>query len=148
MDELILVASPRSKLLKKGNVTLQDLTIEPIILTDARSATKFTIWHEFEKRGLTPASIIEAGNTEFIKSLVKKGKGYSFLSNICVREDLQNGSLVAIPLDNGNFTMGIDIIHCKGKTLSPVAAKFLHFLQENKGSSNLTKLADDLLKMV
>ncbi len=147
-DELILVASPRSKLLKKARVTLQDLTTEPIILTDAKSATKFNIWHEFEKRGLAPASIIEAGNTEFIKSLVKKGKGYAFLSSICVREDLRNGTLVAIPLDEGTISMGIDIIHLKGKTLSPAAATFLYFLQENKGSRNLTKLADDLLEMV
>jgi DNA-binding transcriptional LysR family regulator len=147
-DELILVASPRSKLLAKDKVTLQDVTTEPIILTDAKSATKFTVWHEFEKRGLTPASIIEAGNTEFIKSLVKKGKGYAFLSNICVREDIQNGTLVAIPLDEGSLTMGIDIIHLKGKTLSPAAATFLYFLQENKGSGNLTMLADDLLGMV
>jgi hypothetical protein len=44
--------------------------------------------------------------------------------------------------------MGIDIIHLKGKTLSPAAATFLYFLQENKGSSNLTKLTDDLLGMV
>lgn len=148
IDELILVVSPRSKLLTKDKVTLQDLTTEPIIFTDARSATKFNIWHEFEKRGLTPASIIEAGNTEFIKSLVKKGKGYAFLSNICVREDIQKGTLVAIPLDEGSFSMGIDIIHLKGKTLSPAAATFLYFLQENKGVSNLTKLAEDLLKMV
>lgn len=148
VDELILVASPRSKLLQKDKVTLQDLTAESIILTDARSATKFTVWHEFGKRGLTPTSIIEAGNTEFIKSLVKKGKGYAFLSHICVREDLRNGTLVAIPLDEGNFTMGIDIIHLKGKTLSPAAATFLYFLQENKGSNNLTKLADDLVGMV
>jgi len=148
MDELILVASPRSKLLAKDKITLQDLTTEPIILTDARSATKFTVWHEFEQRGLTPASIIEAGNTEFIKSLVKKGKGYAFLSNICVREEIQQGTLVAVPLEEGSFTMTIDIIHLKGKTLSPAAATFLSFLQENKGSGSLTKLADDLLKML
>jgi DNA-binding transcriptional LysR family regulator len=147
-DDLILVASPRSTLLTKDKVCLQDLITEPIILTDARSATKFTVWQEFEKRGLTPASIIEAGNTEFIKALVKKGKGYAFLSNICVREDIRNGTLVAIPLDGDSLTMGIDIIHLKGKTLSPAAATFLHFLQENKGSSNLTKLTDDLLGIV
>ena len=147
-DELILVVSPRSKLLKKESVTLQDLTAEPIIFTDARSATKFNIWQEFEKRGLKPASIIEAGNTEFIKYLVKKDKGYAFLANICVREEIRRGELVTIPLEEGSFTMDIDIIHLKGKTLSPAAATFLHFLQENKESGNLTKLTDDLLKMV
>lgn len=147
-DDLILVASPHSKLLTKDIVTMKDLATEPIIFTDARSATKFNIWQEFEKRGLTPVSIIEAGNTEFIKYLVKNDKGYAFLSNICVREEIGQGELVAIPLYEGSFTMEIDIIHLKGKTLSPAAATFLNFLQENKESSNLTKLTDDLLRMV
>lgn len=147
-DELILVVSPRYKLLTKESVNLKDLTAEPIIFTDARSATKFHIWQEFEQRGLKPASIIEAGNTEFIKYLVKNDKGYAFLSQICVREEIRKGELISIPLDEGSFSMGIDIIYLKGKTLSPAAATFLYFLQENKKSSNLTKLADDLLNMV
>jgi len=146
-DELLLVASPRSKLLMKDRVNLKDLTSEPIIFTDARSATKFNIWQEFEKRDLKPASIIEAGNTEFIKYLVKNDKGYAFLSNICVREEIKKGEMIAVPLVEGSFTMEIDIIHLKGKTLSPAAATFLHFLQENKKSNNLTKLTDDLLRM-
>ncbi len=145
-DELILVASPRCKLRKKGCVSLQMLAAEPLIFTDARSATKFNIWQEFEKRGLKPAAIIEAGNTEFIKFMLKKDKGYSFLSSICVRDEIGRGELVAIDLDEGVFTMNIDIIHLKGKTLSPAAAAFLNFLQENKGGGSLVKLTDDLLK--
>ena len=147
-DDLLLVVSPRCKLLTKesaNGVSLKDLAAESIILTDARSATKFNIWQEFEKRGLKPASVIEAGNTEFIKYLVKNGKGYAFLSNICVREEIRKGELTVIPLVEGTFTMEIDIIYLKGKTLSPAAVSFLHFLQENKKSSNLTQLTDDLL---
>jgi len=147
-DELILVVSPRSKLLAKGSVTLEDLTAEPVIFTDARSATKFNIWQEFEKRGLKPAAIIEAGNNELIKQLVKKNRGYAFLSYICVRDEIQKGELVAVPHAGGSFTMEIDIIHLKGKTLSPAAATFLSFLQENKKASNLTTLTDDLTKMI
>lgn len=145
-DELILVASPRSKLVKKDRVTLQDLAAESIILSDSRSATKFTMWHEFEKRDLKPVSIIEAGSTEFIKSLVKKGNGYAFIASICVRDDIKNGTLAAIPLVEGSFKMDICIIHLKGKTLSPAAAAFISFLQGNKRSRTLTKLVDDLAK--
>ncbi|MBW6486573.1 MAG: LysR family transcriptional regulator [Syntrophobacterales bacterium] len=145
-DELILVGSPSSKLLKQDKVTLENLTAESIIFSDARSATKFTMWHEFEIRGLSPTSIIEAGSTEFIKSLVKKGKGYAFIASICVREDINNGTLAAIPLAEGSFNMDICIIHLKGKTLSPAAAAFVSFLQKDKGSRTLTKLVDGLVK--
>jgi DNA-binding transcriptional LysR family regulator len=145
-DELILVVSPRSKLLQKKSISLQELSAEPVICTDANSATKFTVWQEFEKRGLKPATIIEAGNTEFITHLVKKDKGYSFLGNLCVRDDLKRGELATIPLDEGVFIMDIDVIHLKGRTLSPAAATFLNFLQEKKESGNVEKLTDNLLR--
>jgi DNA-binding transcriptional LysR family regulator len=145
-DELILVLSPRNKLLGKKSISIQDLATEPLILTDARSATRFHTWQEFEKRGLKPAAIIEAGNTEFIKHLIKKNKGYSFLSSICVNDEIRKGDLATIPLDEGRFYMDIDIIYLRGKTLSPAATTFLHFLQENNRSGNLTELTDDLLR--
>lgn len=147
-DELILVVSPRSKLLKKKSISLQELSAEPAIYTDAGSATKFNILQEFEKRGLEPAAIIEAGNTEFIKQLVRKDKGYSFLASLCVRDELKRGELATIPLEEGIFIMDINVIQLRGKTLSPAAATFLHFLQENKKSVTVTKLTDDLLRMI
>jgi DNA-binding transcriptional LysR family regulator len=146
-DELVLVVSPYSRLLNKKSISLKELSAEPVIFTDAGSATKFNIWQEFEKRGLKPEAIIEAGNTEFIKQLVRKDKGYSFLGNLCVREELKRGELATIPLEEGVFIMDIDVIQLKGRTLSPAAATFLNFLQVNKESVNVTKLMDDLLQM-
>ena len=93
---------------------------------------------EFEKRGLKPAAIIEAGNTEFIKQLVRKDKGYSFLASLCVRDELRRGELATIPLEDGIF-MDIYVVELKGRTLSPAVASILNFLQENKKSVNVTK---------
>jgi hypothetical protein len=51
---------------------------------------------------------------------------------------------VTIPLEDGDFTMDIDIIHFKGKSLSPAAATFLHFMQEQRDSTSLTRLIDKM----
>jgi DNA-binding transcriptional LysR family regulator len=145
-DEILLVVSPHHGLAKREKVSLEELAKEPVILTDAKSAVKFSIWEGFEKRGLQPAAIIEAGNIEFIKQLVEKGKGYSFLASVCVREEIRRGVLTTIPLEQGDFAMDIDIIHLKGKTLSPAASTFLHFMQENRESTSLGKLTDKITK--
>lgn len=147
-DEIVLVVSPGSKLRKMKNVSMYELAEEPVICTDTGSATKLSIWNEFEKRGLKPSAIIEAGNIEFIKQLVKKNKGYSFLATLCVREEIQKGELVTLALDEGKFLMEIDVIHLKGKTLSPAASTFLHFLQAQKDTKNVTKLTDEISKKV
>lgn len=145
-DDILLVVSPRHGLAKRKEVSFEELAKEPVILTDAKSAVKFSIWKEFEKRNLHPAAIIEAGNIDFIKQLVEKGKGYSFLASVCVREEIKQGVLSTIPLENGDFVMDIDVIHLKGKTLSPAASTFLQFMQENRDSTSLGKLTDEIAK--
>lgn len=145
-DEILLVVSPHHPLAARKKVSLEELAKEPVILTDAKSAVKFSIWKGFEKRGLYPATIIEAGNIEFIKQWVEKGKGYSFLASICVREEIKQGLLTTIPVEDCSFAMEIDVIHLKGKTLSPAAATFLHFMQEQSGSMSLSNLTDEITK--
>lgn len=145
-DEILLVVSPHHALARKKKVSLSELAKEPVILTDAKSAVKFSVWKGFEQRGLHPASIIEAGNIEFIKQLVERGKGYSFLASICVREEIKQGVLSTIPLENGIFTMDIDVIHLKGKTLSPAASTFLSFMQKHRDLTSLGKLTDEITK--
>jgi len=143
-DEIIMIVSPHHSLAKKKKVSLAELAKESVILTDTKSATKFSIWRVFENQGLYPAAIIEAGDIGLIKQLVEKGKGYSFLASVAVREEIKRGVLVTVPLENGNFTMDIDIIHFKGKTLSPAASTFLHFMQEHKDPISLSKLIDKM----
>jgi DNA-binding transcriptional LysR family regulator len=77
---------------------------------------------------------------------VEKGKGYSFLASICVREEIKQGMLSTVPLENGIFTMDIDVIHLKGKTLSPAASTFLSFMQVHRDLTSLGKLTDEITK--
>ena len=147
-DEILFVISPHHSLAGKKKVSFGELAKEPVILTDAKSAVKFSIWKEFEQRNLHPAAIIEAGNIEFIKQLVEKGKGYSFLAGVCVREEIKKGILSTVPLENGIFTMDIDVIHLKGKTLSPVASTFLTFIQEHRDLTNLYTLTDEITQKI
>ena len=136
-EEILLIASPRNALASKAKCTLQDANGIPMILRDIRSATRQAIWKEFEKRNIKPIALMESGNTEFIKNLVKDDKGVSFLSRISVRDDLARGELVAIPLEEGPFFLDIDVIQVKGKTLSPAAMAFLHFLGQTSNADNL-----------
>ena len=131
---------------QKEQVSLAELAKEPVILTGAKSAVKFSVWKGFEKRGLHPAAIIEAGNIEFIKQLVEKGKGYAFLASVCVLEEIRKGVLATIPIEDESFTVDIDVIHLRGRTLSPAASTFLAFMQEHRKSDSLRILTDEITK--
>jgi DNA-binding transcriptional LysR family regulator len=141
-DEVLLVVSPRSDLIHKGNVSLEQLAEEPVICADKGTAMRTAIEKAFEKKGLKPQAIIEATNTEFIKHLVKQNRGYTFISRVSVRSEIRSGELVALPLDNDSIYLYIDVIHVKGRILSPVASTFLNFLQANKNLNSIGTLTD------
>jgi DNA-binding transcriptional LysR family regulator len=147
-EDILLVVAPQNKLVKKGSVSLKELVKEPLICTDARSAIRYSIWKEFEKKGLSPSVVIETGNIEFIKQLVKKNKGFSFLSSISVRDEIEKGELSLLTLKDKQFSIDVDIIHLKGRTLSPIAATFLNFLQGHRHSNRLWKLAEEITQSV
>lgn len=147
-EDILIVVSPENKLVKKGIISFKDLAQEPLICTDAKSAIKFSIWKEFEKRDLHPSVVIEAGNIEFIKQLVKKNKGFSFLSSISVRNEIERGELSTLKLEDTKLSIEIDVIYLKGKTLSPIASTFLKFLQEHRHSNRLWNLAEEITQSV
>lgn len=141
-DEVLLVVSPKSDLLGKGSVSLEQLAQEPVICADKGTAMRTAIEKAFEKKGLKPQAIIEATNTEFIKHLVKQNRGYTFISRVSVRKEIKVGELATLPLENDNIFLYVDVIHVKGKILSPIASTFLNFLQANKNLNSIGKLTD------
>ena len=145
-DEVWLVVSPDNQLLRKKKVSFQELAEEPVIFADSGSAIRSAIQNAFEKRGLKPLATIEAADVEFIKRLVRQGKGYSFLASLCVRDEIREGELATVALDEGQFSLDIDVIHLREKALSPAASAFLHFLQENRKTNKLGKLTDAMAR--
>ncbi len=143
-EEIVLVTSPGSKLAKRELCSLGQLNGSPMICRDIRSATRQAIWREFEKRKIKPSAVIEAGNTEFIKSYVAQNKGVSFLAKVCVKKEVERGELTVIPLEEGPFYLDIDVIYLKGKTLSSAASTFLQFLRKTSSAPDLACFVDQM----
>lgn len=143
-ERLLIVLSPDYDLEGKEEVSLEELNDQPIICRDARSATRLAVSAAFEKEGLRPSAKIESGNTEFIKDMVRKNKGYSLLASICVRNEIAQGLLNTARLKSGEITLDVDVIHHKGKTLSPAASTFLKFLRERCDPADLSRTVDSI----
>jgi DNA-binding transcriptional LysR family regulator len=143
-DDVLVVVSPESKLLAHKTVSLEQLAAEPVICTDNGSAIRGAVEKAFARKGLKPEAVIEAANMEFIKRLVRQNRGFSFLSSVSVRDEIRRGELATLPLDDDNFSIYVDLVHVKGKILSPVASTFLNFLQENRNLTSLRKLIDTI----
>jgi len=146
-SQLLLVGSYNATFEGKREIFPQQLTEIPLIIKDEKSATRYILLKELEKLKIQPNVIIESDNIEFIKDLVKKGKGFTFLPEICVMKELRNKELRAIKIKGVNLKYEVHIFLLKNKTLSPCTQNFLEYLlsiKQNKIWKIITNLKSQL----
>ncbi|MFC1580982.1 LysR substrate-binding domain-containing protein [Thermodesulfobacteriota bacterium] len=129
-EELVFILSPEHPLAKKETVSFKDLKNEPIIMKEIGSGTRKLVNGLFEKKGISPNILMETSNTEFIKQLVQRGDGLSFVVREAVAAELQEGRLVTVPIEGKKIYLDVCIAYLKNQRLSPSAQAFLDILAE------------------
>ncbi len=133
-DELVLIVPPSHRLAGRDRVSFHDLADEPLVLREKGSGTRHVIVSRLEGEGIAPRILLEAGNVDFIKDLVRTGAGVSIVGEISVREEVARGTLVALRFAEP-LPIHIDVVLPKeGPRLLPVRS-FLDFLLEEQAGA-------------
>ena len=127
-EEIVLILAPDHPLATKTTVSVKELEEEPIIMKEAGSGTRLLVNKLFEASGLTPNILMETSNTEFIKQLVQRGEGLSFLVREAVAIELHEKKLTTVPIRGKRTFLDVSIAYLKNQTLSPAAQSFLDVL--------------------
>jgi DNA-binding transcriptional LysR family regulator len=127
-EELVLIVAPEHPLAKREHIELSELTEEPIIAKEKGSETRKLVNALFEDNGMTPKILMETSNAEFIKQLVQKGEGISFIAKEAVIAEIRNEKLVTVPIKNHRIWLEVCIAYLKDQHLSPPAQAFLDIL--------------------
>lgn len=128
MEEVVLIAAPDHPLAAKRAVPFDQVAREPIIMKEVGSGTRRLVTELFERHGCTPDILMETSNTEFIKQLVQRGDGVSFLVKQSVAVELEEGRLATITLEGARIFLDVSIAYLKNQHLSPPAQAFLDIL--------------------
>lgn len=128
-EELLAVAAPGHPLTRGKAVDLQDLAKAPIIMKETGSGTRKIVNALFAEKGLVPNVLMETSNAEFIKQLIQRGEGISFLVKEAVSAELREGKLAAVPLGGPKLFLDVSIAYLKDQPLSPPAQSFLGILR-------------------
>lgn len=129
-DRLILILSPAHPLAKKKSVSVEELVPEPMIMKELGSGTRKRVNEMFQKKGLAPNVLMETSNTEFIKQLVQRGEGISFLVEEAVAAEIRDKRLAAVPVAGENPFLDVSIAYLKEQHLSHPARAFVDMLQK------------------
>ena len=130
--KLILTAPTNHPLLNKSTVTIEDLKSDTIIVREKGSGTREVI-----ERGLfnknytlnTFKNIIEIGNVNIIKELVKKGMGISFMYEDAAREEIDRGELGEIKISEFSIEREFNFIYLKNNIEYEEIDRFFSFFK-------------------
>ena len=126
------------------------IAAEPIIMKEIGSGTRRVVNELFEKNGHAPNILMETSNTEFIKQLVQRGDGISFLVRQSAAVELEEGRLASVALEGSKIFLDVSIAYLKNQHLSPSAQAFLDMLRkmapEKAPSQGFRSIVGDMLK--
>jgi DNA-binding transcriptional LysR family regulator len=137
-DELLLAVPPGHPFAGRTDVAAAELPGEPFILREPGSGTRQVVMQFLREQGIDPARltvVAEMGSNEAVRQCIKARLGISILSSLALREDLEHGTLAALPLEGVRMTRPFYLVRRKGRRLSPLAQAFLEHLRTDLPSA-------------
>lgn len=93
----VLILQPYHPLAKKERITLEDIASEPLITYHPSFTGRGRVDRAFERRNLKPHIVLEAIDSDVIRTYVKLGLGIGIVAEMAVQGELR-GDLVVRPM--------------------------------------------------
>ncbi len=129
-EPMVLVCYPGHRLAGEKNVAVSQLANEPFVAFDEGLGIRRKTDQFLKRHGVTPPIALAFDNVEAIKRAVEIASGVSILPAPTVHREVASRSLVAVPLQGGEFVRPLGIVYRRGKKLYPSARQLIELLQK------------------
>ncbi|MBM9914537.1 MULTISPECIES: LysR family transcriptional regulator [Stenotrophomonas] len=136
-DELVPVVAAQHPLAGRKRATPSDINGLPLLMREPGSGTRELITELLRQLNATAGSIVEFSNTEALKQAAIHGGGIAWLPGISVTRDLQDGSLVRLPIDSLAIERSFSIIRREGAYEVPAVDAFVGMIQTSSVCSTV-----------
>ncbi len=123
-DELVFILPPTHPWISEG-ISRPEIPKQDYILYQKSSLTSRMIREYFRQEKMALNTVMELGSMEAIKELVKLGLGVSILAPWIARKELQEKSLVALPLGKRKLKRTWVIASRRGRRLNIAEESFI-----------------------
>lgn len=124
-DELRFIVSPRHPWAGLQRLNPGKLPEEHFLLYRRNSFTFQRVEDYFLRHGVHLSSYVEVPDFEIMKQLAQLGLGVAVMAPWAARKELDEGSLVAIPLPKYTLKRRWVVIHQQGRNLRPAEQTFI-----------------------
>jgi LysR family transcriptional regulator, transcriptional activator of the cysJI operon len=127
-DEMVVICPPTHAFAESGSIAPAALKKERFIAFDPDLPTRQYLDRHFRENGVSLGHTIEFDNIETVKRAVEIEEGISILPKASVKDELQAGTLRAIPLDPP-LRRPLGIILKRNRPRTPALREFIALLQ-------------------
>lgn len=129
-EPLTLICHPTHAFAKQKDVKLKALAGQKIIGFEPDIPTRKALDKILKEHGVEVKHVMEFDNVETVKRAVEIDAGISIVPMGTVQQEISKQTLVAVPIEDGDFYRPLAAIYKKSKVLSPAMKQFLTILKE------------------
>ncbi len=126
-DEILFACAPGHPLAASPRVEPQQLARHKLFVREPGSATRRTVDAYFRDRGLALLEPVQLGSVEAIKQSVLAGLGVAYFSELTVRKELAEGSLVRLAVRDARVVRTFFEVHHQDCRPLPALQRFTEF---------------------
>lgn len=131
-EPMVLLCSPEHAFACRENVYPEDLSGEPLILTEPGCGYRVLFDTIMSQYNVKPSSIIETGNVQAIKQLTLSGMGITLLPKTSVEKELHQKQLINLNWIGPDFLIFTQVLYHKNKWMSVALKAFIDLMHEMK----------------
>ncbi len=128
-DHLAFVVSPQHRFAAREQVSISELGMETFIAHHVVSPYRAVVLREFQRHKVPLNMDVEMPTVETIRKLVQRNEGVAFLPRMCVEQELTQGRLKEIRVEEIHVDRKIRLVYPAKRALSHAARAFLEVVQ-------------------
>jgi len=129
-EPLVLICHPQHPFAKQKSAKLKSLAGQKVIGFEPDIPTRKALDKILREYGVEIKHVMEFDNVETVKRAVEIDAGISIVPIGTVTQEIAKNTLVAVPIEAGEFYRPLAAIYKKNKVLSPAMKQFLTILKD------------------
>src|SRR5207244_1644926 len=127
-DSLVFVVAPQHRFADRESVSITELGMETFIAHNVISPYREVVIRAFQQQKVALNMDVEMPTVETIRKLVQSNQGVAFMPRMCVGQELEQGTLRAVKVNELNVERNIRLVYPARRALSHAAKAFLELI--------------------
>ncbi|HUW20961.1 MAG TPA: LysR family transcriptional regulator [Sedimentisphaerales bacterium] len=131
-EPLVLACSPRHPLAGASEVDIHQIQFERFIGFEKDVPTRAWIDSILQRYNIVVRPVMEFDNIETVKRVVEINSGISILPKTAILQEVDGGTIIAVPFSNENFVRPTGIVVRRNRILGQPARHFIELLRKGQ----------------